>query len=70
LNAAETVAELNLLDDLGQAVLSVEFAPFPLRPYHQLERHGQTGRAAEGTKNGCFAFAHSFAAYLNIQPAE
>ena len=47
LNVAETVAELNPLDDLGQAVLAVEFAPFLLRRYHQLERHRQTGFAAE-----------------------
>ena len=44
---AETVAELNPLDDFGQAVLAVDFAPFLLRRHHQLERHGQTGLAAE-----------------------
>ena len=44
---AESVAELNPLDELGQAVLAVEFAPFLLRRHHQLERHGQPGLAAE-----------------------
>ena len=44
---AEPVAELSPLDDLGQAVLAVEFAPFLLRRHHQLEGHGQTGFAAE-----------------------
>jgi len=38
---AEPVAELTPLDDLGQAVLAVEFAPFLLRRHHQLEGHGQ-----------------------------
>ncbi len=46
---AEPVAELNPLDDLGQAVLAVEFAPFLLRRHHQLERHGQTSLAAEAS---------------------
>ena len=46
---AESVAELNPLDDLGQAVPAVEFAPFFLRRHHQLERHGQTGLAAEAS---------------------
>ena len=44
---AEAVAELNPLDDLGQAALAVELAPFLLCRHHQLERHGQTGLAAE-----------------------
>ena len=44
---AEAVAELNPCDDLRQAVLAVEFAPFLLRRYHQLERHGQAGRSAQ-----------------------
>lgn len=44
---AEPVAELNPLDDLGQAVSAVEFAPFLLRRHHQLEGHGQTGLSAE-----------------------
>ena len=50
---AEPVAELKPLDDLGQAVLAVEFAPFALRRHHQLERHGQPGLAAE-TPLGAF----------------
>ena len=45
----EAVAELNPLDDLRQAVLTVEFAPFPLRRHHQLEGHGQPGPATEAT---------------------
>jgi hypothetical protein len=47
LTLAEPVAELNPLDDLGQSVSAVEFAPFLLRRHHQLEGHGQTGFAAE-----------------------
>ncbi len=31
LKVEETVAELNPLDDLGQAILAIEFAPFSLR---------------------------------------
>ena len=44
---ADPIAELNPLDDLGQAILAVELAPFFLRRHHQLEGHGQTGFAAE-----------------------
>ena len=44
---AEPIAELNPLDDLGQSILAVEFAPFLPRRHHQLERHGQTGLAAD-----------------------
>ena len=44
---ADPIAELNPLDDLGQAVLAVEFTPFLLRRHHQLECHGQSGLAAE-----------------------
>src|SRR6056297_2582871 len=47
LNVAEPVAKLNPFDDLWQAVLAVEFAPFLLRRPHQPEGHGQTGPAAE-----------------------
>lgn len=39
---ADPIAELNPLDDLGQAVLSIELAPIFLRRDHQLEGHGQT----------------------------
>jgi hypothetical protein len=39
---ADPIAELNPLDDLGQAVLSIELAPFFLLRDHQLEGHGQT----------------------------
>jgi hypothetical protein len=47
LRLAEPVAELNPLDDFGQAILAVEFAPFLLRRHHQLEGHDQTGLTAE-----------------------
>ena len=50
---AEPVAELNPLDDLGQAVLAVEFAPFLLRQHHQPEGHGQAGLPAA---RGCPVF--------------
>ena len=43
---AARVAELNPLDDLGQAILAVEFSPFLLGGHHQLEGHGQSGLAA------------------------
>ena len=46
---AEAVAELNPLNDFREAVLAVEFAPFPLRRHHQLEGHGQPGLAAEAS---------------------
>ena len=46
---AEAVAELNPLDDRGQAVPAVEFAPFLLRRNHQLERHGLPGLAAKAS---------------------
>ena len=49
LKLAEPVAELNPLDDLGQSVLAVEFAPLLLRRHHQPERHGQPGLAAEAS---------------------
>ncbi len=44
---AKPVAELNPLDDLGQAILAVEFSPFLLGGHHQLVGHGQSGLAAE-----------------------
>ena len=50
---AEPVAELNPLDDLGQAVLAVEFAPFLLGRHDQLEGHCQSGLSAE-TPLGAF----------------
>ena len=43
----DPVAELNPLDDVGQAVLAVEFAPFLLGRQHQLVCHGQRGLSAE-----------------------
>ena len=46
---ADPIAELNPLDDLGQAALAVEFAPFLLRRHHQLEGHGQSGLAAKAS---------------------
>ena len=47
LNVADAVAELKPCDDLGEAVLTVEFAPFLLGGHHQLVGHGQSGLAAE-----------------------
>ena len=44
---AKPVAELNPLDDLGQAILAVEFSPFRLGGHHQLVGHGQSSLAAE-----------------------
>ena len=41
LNLVEAIAELNPFDDLGQAVLAVEFAPFPLRREGGLVRKSQ-----------------------------
>lgn len=46
---AQAVAELNPLDDFRQAVLAVEFAPFPLRRHHEPEGHGQPGPATEAS---------------------
>ena len=43
----DAVAEFNPLNDLGQAVLSVEFAPFLLGRQHQLVGQGQCRLAAE-----------------------
>ena len=43
----DPVAELNPLDDFGQAVLPVEFAPFLLGRQHQLVGHRQRRLAAE-----------------------
>ena len=43
----DPVAEFNPLDDFGQAVLAVEFAPFLLGRQHQLVRHRQCRLAAE-----------------------
>ena len=43
----DPVAERTPLDDVGQAVLAVEFAPFLLGRQHQLVRHGQRGLSAE-----------------------
>ena len=45
----DPVAELNPPDDLGQAVLAVEFAPFLLGREHQLVRHRQRGLATEAS---------------------
>ena len=39
-------SEFNPLDDFGEAVLPIEFAPFVLGREHQLVRHGQRGLAA------------------------
>ena len=44
--------EGNPLDDLGQAVPAIEFAPFLLRRHHPLERHGQSVLAAEASLGG------------------
>ena len=41
---AEPVAELNPLDDLGQAVLAVEFAPFLLRRHRTKRTKGCLSR--------------------------
>lgn len=49
LKLADPIAELNPLNDLRLAALSVELAPFLMRRHHQLERPGQTGRAAEAS---------------------
>ena len=43
----DPVAEFNPLDDFGQAVLTVEFAPFLLGRQHQLVGHRQRRLAAE-----------------------
>ena len=43
----DPVAEFNPLDDFGQAVLAIEFAPFLLGRLHQLMRHRQRRLAAE-----------------------
>lgn len=53
LKLAQAVAELNPLDDLGQAVPAIELSPFALRRDHQLERHGEAGLAAQ-TSLGAF----------------
>ena len=37
----DPVAEFNPLDDFGQSVLAVEFAPFLLGRQHQLVGHGE-----------------------------
>ena len=65
---AEAVAELNPLDDLGQAVPAVEFAPFLLRRHHQLERHGQTGLAAEASLGAFRALGIGLAQACAILP--
>ena len=44
---ADTVAELNPADDLGQAVAAIEFTPFCLGGHHEPERHGEAGLAAQ-----------------------
>jgi hypothetical protein len=44
---ADAIAELNPADDLRQAVLTDEFAPFLLRRHHQLERQGRVANAVE-----------------------
>ena len=43
----DPVAELNPFDDFGQAILSIEFAPFLLGRQHQLVGHRQCRLAAE-----------------------
>ena len=43
----DPVAEFNPLDDFGQAVLTVEFAPFLLGRQHQLVGHRQGCLAAQ-----------------------
>ena len=43
----DPVVEFNPLDDLGQPVLAVEFAPFLPGRQHQLVRHGQRRLSAE-----------------------
>lgn len=43
----DAVAEFNPLDDFGQSVLTVEFAPFLLGGQHQLVGHRQCRLAAE-----------------------
>ena len=42
MNVAESIAELNPLDNLRQAVPAIEFAPFLLRRHHQPESHGES----------------------------
>ena len=50
----DPVAELNPLDDLGQPVLAVEFAPFLLGRQHQLVCQCQRGLSAEAALGlGC-----------------
>ncbi len=56
----DPVAELNPLNDLGQAVLAVKSAPFFLDRQHQLVGHGQRRLSAEAAfglggsvANGC-----------------
>ena len=58
LKLAQAVAELNPLDDLGQAVPAVELAPFALCGDHQLERHGQAGLPAQAPLGAFGAMAH------------
>ena len=53
----ETVAELNPLYDLWEAVLAVEFSPFLLGRHHQLEGHGQPGLSAEASLGAFCAVA-------------
>ena len=43
----DAVAEFNPLDDLWQAVLTIEFTPFLFGGQHQLMRHGQRRLSAE-----------------------
>ena len=43
----DPVAEFNPLDDFGQAVLAIEFAPFLLGRQNQLACHRQCRLAAE-----------------------
>ena len=44
---ADVITEYNPLDDLWQAVLTVEPAPFALCRHHQPEGNGEPGPAAE-----------------------
>ena len=53
----DAIAEFNPFDDLGEAALAVELAPFLLGGQHQLVGHGQRGLAAEAA----FGFGGSVA---------
>jgi hypothetical protein len=53
----DPVAEFNPFDDFGQAILSVEFAPFLLGGQHQLVGHRQRCLAAEAAFGFCGSVA-------------